>query len=145
MDIQLVKWEEGQEIALPIRIEVFVKEQSVPLDLEQDEYDSVAIHALLWVHGQAIGTGRVFKKDIDSNHFFIGRLCVLKKYRGSGYGEYLMKSLIQYAQQQGATECCIHAQTISQLFYKKLGFVAYPETFMEAGIEHVLMKLTMTQ
>jgi predicted GNAT family N-acyltransferase len=145
MDIQLLTWQQAEEIALPLRIEVFVKEQSVPFDLEQDEYDSVAIHALLWVDGQAIGTGRVFKKDIESNNYFIGRLCVLNRYRGSGYGEYLMMSLIQYAQHQGAVECCIHAQTISQLFYKKLGFVAHPETFMEAGIEHVLMQLTMTQ
>jgi GNAT superfamily N-acetyltransferase len=144
MDIQLLTWQQAEEIALPIRIEVFVKEQSVPFDLEQDEYDSVATHALLWVDGQTIGTGRVFKKDMNSNVFFIGRLCVLKKYRGLGHGEYLMNALIKYAQQHGASACCIHAQTNSQLFYKKLGFVAHPETFMEAGIEHVLMQLTMT-
>jgi len=145
MDVQLVKWEEAQEIALPIRIEIFVKEQSVPLDLEQDEYDYEATHALLWVDGQAIGTGRVFKKDVATDVFFIGRLCVLNRYRGLGHGEYLMNTLIEYAQHQGATECCIHAQNMSQLFYKKLGFIADSETFMEAGIEHVLMKLTMTQ
>ena len=145
MDIQLLTWQQAEEIALPIRIEIFVKEQSVPLDLEQDEYDSVATHALLLVDGQGIGTGRVFKKDIESDVFFIGRLCVLNRYRGLGHGEYLMKTLIQYAQQQGASECCIHAQSISQLFYKKLGFIAHPEIFIEAGIEHVLMTLTVPQ
>jgi predicted GNAT family N-acyltransferase len=145
MDIQILTWQQAEEIALPIRIEIFVKEQSVPLDLELDQYDIEATHVLLWVDGQAIGTGRVFKKDNTSDIFFIGRLCVLKRYRGLGNGEYLMKTLIQYAQQQGATECCIHAQSMSQLFYKKLGFVAHPETFMEAGIEHVLMQLTVTQ
>jgi LysR family transcriptional regulator for bpeEF and oprC len=31
-----------------------------------------------------------------------------------------------------------------QLFYKNLGFIAEQEIFIEAGIEHVLMKLTMT-
>ncbi|BDW11056.1 acetyltransferase [Polynucleobacter sp. SHI8] len=145
MDIQLLKWQQAEEIALPIRTEIFVNEQSVPLDLELDEYDIEATHALLWVDGLTVGTGRVFKKEITSNVFFIGRLCVLKRYRGLGYGEYLMKTLIQHARQQGATECCIHAQSISQLFYKKLGFIAHPEIFMEAGIEHVLMTLTVPQ
>ena len=144
MDIQLQTWFKAEEIVMPIRIEVFVKEQSVPEDLERDEHDVNASHALLIVDGQTIGTGRVFQKDIQSKTYFIGRLCVVKKYRGIGYGELLMKKLIEYAQQQGAQECCIHAQRVSQLFYKKLGFIAEPEIFMEAGIEHVVMKLTMS-
>jgi predicted GNAT family N-acyltransferase len=143
MNIQILTWRQAEDIAMPLRIEIFVKEQSVPFDLEQDEFDSFAMHALLWLDDQVIGTGRVFKKDPSSNVYFIGRLCVLKKYRGAGYGENLMKTLIHYAKEKGAAKCCIHAQTISQLFYKKLGFVAHPETFKEAGIEHVLMTLTM--
>jgi predicted GNAT family N-acyltransferase len=144
MDIQLQPWFNAEEIVMPIRIEVFVKEQSVPEDLERDEYDINALHALLIVDGQTIGTGRVFQKDTQSKTYFIGRLCVIKKYRGVGYGESLMKKLIAYAQQQGAQECCIHAQRVSQLFYKKLGFMTEPEVFMEAGIEHVVMKLAMS-
>jgi predicted GNAT family N-acyltransferase len=144
MDIQLQTWFQVEEIIMPIRIEVFVKEQSVPEDLERDEHDINATHALLIVDGQSIGTGRVFQKDIQSKTYFIGRLCVVKKYRGIGYGELLMKKLIEHAHQQGAQECCIHAQRVSQLFYKKLGFIAEPEVFMEAGIEHVVMKLAMS-
>lgn len=144
MDIQLQTWFQAEETVMPIRIEVFVKEQSVPEDLERDEYDIDAIHALLIVDGQTIGTGRVFQKDALSKTYFIGRLCVVKKYRGVGYGELVMKKLIEHAQQQGATECCIHAQRVSQLFYKKLGFIAEPDVFMEAGMEHVVMKLAMS-
>ena len=144
MDIQLQTWSQAEEIVMPIRIEVFVKEQSVPEDLERDEYDIDATHALLIVDGQTIGTGRVFQKDALSKTYFIGRLCVVKKYRGVGYGEPLMKKLIDHALQQGAQECCIHAQRVSQLFYKKLGFIAEPDVFMEAGIEHVVMKLAMS-
>lgn len=144
MDIQLQTWFQAEETVMPIRIEVFVKEQSVPEDLERDEYDIDAIHALLIVDGQTIGTGRVFQKDALRKTYFIGRLCVVKKYRGVGYGELVMKKLIEHAQQQGATECCIHAQRASQLFYKKLGFTAEPKVFMEAGIEHVVMKLAMS-
>jgi predicted GNAT family N-acyltransferase len=145
MDIQLLPWSEATEIALPVRVEVFVKEQSVPEDLELDEYDSVATHAVLFEDNLVLGTGRVFQKDLTSHVFYIGRLCVLKKYRGAGYGAYLFKTLIEYAKQQGATECRLHAQMVSQLFYKKFGFVADEDIFMEAGIEHVLMRLAMTK
>jgi predicted GNAT family N-acyltransferase len=145
MDIQLLPWSEAEEIALPVRIEVFVKEQSVPEDLELDEYDPVATHAVLFEDNLVIGTGRVFQKDVTTHVFYIGRLCVLKKNRGAGYGEFLFKTLIEYAKQQGAIECRLHAQMVSQLFYKKFGFVADPEIFMEAGIEHVLMRLAMAK
>ena len=145
MDIQLLPWSEAAEIALLVRIEVFVKEQSVPEDLELDEYDPIATHAVLFEDNLVIGTGRVFQKDVTTRVFYIGRLCVLKKYRGAGYGEYLFKTLIEYAKQQGAIECQIHAQIVSQLFYKKFGFVADAEVFMEAGIEHMLMRLAMTK
>ena len=55
MDIQLQTWFKAEEIVMPIRIEVFVKEQSVPEDLERDEHDVNASHALLIVDGQTIG------------------------------------------------------------------------------------------
>jgi len=61
MDIQLLPWSEAAEIALPVRMEVFVKEQSVPEDLELDEYDPVATHAVLFEDNLVLGTGRVFQ------------------------------------------------------------------------------------
>ena len=141
--IQLYTWDKAEELVLPIRLEVFVKEQSVPIDLELDEYDFVAHHAVLSHDGFPIGTGRVFKKNLNDDIFYIGRLCVQKKYREMGFGQQIMKELIQYAQTQGAKACRLHAQTASQFFYKKLGFKSSNEHFMEAGIEHVLMTLTM--
>ena len=139
----LYTWDKAEELVLPIRIEVFVKEQSVPIDLEVDEYDFIAHHAVLIHDGFPIGTGRVFKKNLNQDTFYIGRLCVQKKYREMGFGQQIMKELIQYAQQHGAKECCLHAQTTSQFFYKKFGFESSKENFMEAGIEHVLMSLAM--
>jgi len=142
-DIQLYSWDKAEELVYPLRLEVFVKEQGVPIDLELDEYDSQAQHAVFYHDGFPVGTGRVFKKNFEENTFYIGRLCVLKKYREMGYGEQIMNSLIQFAKSHQAKECCLHAQTVSQYFYQKFGFKASGDTFMEAGIEHVVMNLTM--
>jgi predicted GNAT family N-acyltransferase len=144
MDIQLFNWGQAEDLALPVRLQVFVKEQGVPLDLEVDEYDPIAKHAVIFDDGVPIGTGRVFKKNPNSETFFIGRLCILKKYRDMGYGQELMATLIKHARQQSAQTCCLHAQTISQFFYKKFGFIATGDTFMEAGIEHIQMQLTVS-
>jgi predicted GNAT family N-acyltransferase len=145
MEIQLLNWKIAEVYALPIRIEVFVQEQNVPIDLEQDQYDSIALHAVLFVSGKAVGTARLFQESPVSNIFCIGRVCVLQNLRGQGYGYKMMEALIAQAKKMGSVECQIHAQLTSQSFYSKLGFVASSETFMEAGIEHVMMRLAMPQ
>ena len=142
-DIQLYSWDKAEELVYPVRLEVFVKEQGVPIDLELDEYDLKAQHVVFYHDGFPVGTGRVFKKNFEEDTFYIGRLCVLKKYREMGYGEQIMNSLIQFAKSHQAKVCCLHAQTVSQYFYQKFGFKASGDTCMEAGIEHVVMNLTM--
>ena len=56
--VKLVETEEDMEAAVSIRFRVFVDEQSVPAEIELDEYDAVATHAIALEDGQAIGTGR---------------------------------------------------------------------------------------
>jgi len=145
MNIELYPWKVAQSISLPIRIEVFVHEQGVPLDIEQDVDDISALHAILFKDGIAIGTGRLFQEDSESTTYMIGRVCILKSYRQQGGGLRIMKSLIKEAQHLGARKCQIHAQVSSQSFYERLGFISTSEIFMEAGIEHVMMHLTMPQ
>jgi predicted GNAT family N-acyltransferase len=145
MLIELYPWKIAKSISLPIRIEVFVHEQGVPLEIEQDIDDSSALHAILFNDGIAIGTGRLFQEDSESTTYMIGRVCVLKRHRQQGGGLLIMRSLIKEAQHLGATQCQIHAQVSSQSFYERLGFISTSEIFMEAGIEHVMMHLTMPQ
>ena len=44
--IQILSWEQAQAWAYPVRLEVFVKEQGVPKELELDEDDPLAWHAV---------------------------------------------------------------------------------------------------
>ena len=75
-----------------IRHEVFVGEQNVPEDLEIDGLDGEAKHVLAFVDALPIGTGRI----LNDGH--IGRVAVLKNYRGLGIGKSIMKDLIKCAQ-----------------------------------------------
>lgn len=127
---------ENFEDARLVREEVFVKEQNVPLQIELDGYDDSAYHLIIYKDTRPIGVGRLLKKE---GYYIIGRVAVLKEFRGKHYGNVLMNCLINKAKELGATEIKLHAQLYAENFYKKLGFKGYGEVFTEAGIEHICM------
>ena len=133
-DIQIMSWQKAQHLAYPIRYTVFVREQSVPEELELDEDDITAWHAVLLVDGVAVGTGRLTTSGK------IGRLAVLKKHRKRGCGAKLMHALMSDGLANGITHFYIHAQTSAQSFYENLGFKANGPEFIEAGIAHIRME-----
>jgi predicted GNAT family N-acyltransferase len=140
MRIQLSSWQLSRSTALPIRLEVFVNEQNVPIELEEDAFDHQAIHAILFLNHLPIGTARLFQEDPQSHVYFIGRLCVLSEYRQQGYGRALMQSLLEVAKSNEAKMCFIHAQSNAHTFYESIGFQVCSPPFMEAGIEHLMMQ-----
>ena len=70
----------------------------------------------------------------------IGRVAVLKEYRGTGTGKYLMQSLLEKAKECGYKEIIVHAQTHALGFYGSLGFEEYGEVYIEDKILHKSMK-----
>jgi len=119
-----------------IRTAVFVIEQQVPEDEEWDDMDPLCVHALaVDARGTAIGTGRLTP---DGK---IGRMAVLKDWRGQGVGKALLQFLVQVARERGLPECYMNAQSHALPFYARHGFQVYGEEFMEAGIPHRCMRL----
>jgi len=134
-EIRIMHWEEARHLAYPIRLTVFVNEQQVPEELELDDDDQTAWHAVMFKDGQAIATGRLLKNGK------IGRLAVLKEYRGLGLGSELLKTLVSYGRQEGITQFFLHAQTSAVGFYERHSFKATGLPFEEAGIDHIKMVL----
>ena len=116
-----------------IRYEVFVGEQNVPEELEIDGLDGEAKHALAFVDGVPIGTGRI----LNDGH--IGRVAVLKNYRGLGIGKSIMKDLIKWAQDMSLEKVCLSSQWHAHSFYLDLDFVCVGKIYKEAGIDHIKM------
>jgi predicted GNAT family N-acyltransferase len=65
---------------------------------------------------------------------------VTQEGRGSGVGQALMRAALARAEAAGAREARLHAQTVAQAFYAKLGFVAFGPVFDEDGIPHIAMR-----
>ncbi len=123
---------------MEIRTRVFVDEQQVPVELEQDEMDPQCLHIkALAKSGEIVGTARLLP-----NHY-IGRMCVLKSYRNRGIGAKMLSFLIALAKKKGFTSLYLNGQLSALAFYEKQGFRADSEVFLEAGIEHQHMSLNL--
>jgi predicted GNAT family N-acyltransferase len=136
--VRIGRWAELEPLALPLRVSVFVQEQGVPIELEQDELDEFATHAVVTDStAQALATGRLVLTEPGSAK--IGRLAVAKSHRGQGLGKVVLEALIAHGQGLGVKHLKLHAQRDAERFYLAFGFEAQGEPFMEAGIEHILM------
>ena len=123
-----------------VREEVFVVEQNVPIDEEGDEYDAVAHHVLARdLAGNAIATGRLVPAQ-GGVAARIGRMAVLRNWRGQHVGDALMHTLIDRARELGYRELEMHAQSHAIAFYERFGFVASGEEFYECAIAHRHMR-----
>ncbi|MGE0082432.1 MAG: GNAT family N-acetyltransferase [Thiohalomonadaceae bacterium] len=131
--VSLCNWNDpAQQAALrTVRGEVFQREQGVPEELEWDDLDAVAVHVLARdTFGNAIGCGRL----LPDGH--IGRVAVLRHWRGKGVGTEIMQVLIALARERGHDELHLNAQTQAVPFYERIGFRAEGEEFLDAGIPH---------
>jgi predicted GNAT family N-acyltransferase len=109
----------------------------VPEELEHDDDDTRALHAVIVHDDVALATGRLL--SIAGGTGKIGRLAVKRSLRGQGLGRQVLTALLQAARQQGVKRIHLHAQCGAQAFYEAEGFKAVGEPFEEAGIDHILM------
>lgn len=135
--IELCRWSEAKREAQRIRVAVFVEEQGVPAELEMDEMDARCLHALAFENDQAVGTGRL----LPDGH--IGRMAVLKAWRGRGVGRAILQRLVAAARERGEREVLLSAQVHALGFYRAQGFAPYGEVYEEAGIPHQAMRLVL--
>ena len=132
-------WSTLKEKAQPVRTQVFVQEQGIDAKDEWDSADADAVHAVITNRfGHPLGTARLLKKSPGVAQ--IGRMAVVRVMRGSGLGGQLLNALVDIAKARGDKEVLLHAQTSSQAFYAREGFVPVGEPFDEVGIAHIEMR-----
>lgn len=134
----VVSWEHEAPVLRAIRTAVFIHEQQVPEDLEWDGFDAISLHVLAFnADGQPVGTARL----LPDGH--IGRMAVLKEWRGQGLGSAMLQKILEELTKRNQQKAMLNAQTYAVPFYEKFGFQVCGEEFMEAGIPHVKMTLLL--
>ncbi|WBY02012.1 YbgC/FadM family acyl-CoA thioesterase [Ramlibacter tataouinensis] len=138
VQVRTGSWSELGQDAAAIRTAVFVQEQRIPADMEWDDADHTAVHAVAYNRlGQPVATGRLLQAEPGVAR--IGRMAVLQVLRGSGVGQQVLQALLQAAERRGDRRAVLHAQRTAQGFYGRLGFSPEGDPFEEAGIPHIGM------
>jgi predicted GNAT family N-acyltransferase len=121
-----------------LRTRVFVGEQGVPPEIEQDAADETAVHVLSRdPAGRVVATGRLLLRD--GGTATIGRMAADASVRGRGYGAAVLAELHRQAVLLGVAEVELHAQVTARGFYERAGYEAHGDEYEEAGIAHVTM------
>lgn len=141
--IKILNNKDELELGFALRIEVFVKEQKVPIELELDEKDHSenTIHIGYFNNNKLIGVARLI--DLDKDVIHIGRVVIDKEYRGKGIGRKLIIGCENIAKQILKKEVIIElsAQIQAEKFYESLGYNRINDKiYLDAGIEHVDMR-----
>ena len=138
VEVRVGSWDELGAQARAIRTEVFIGEQSIPVEMEWDAADAGCPHALaLNRMGLPLATGRLLQEAPGVAR--IGRMAAIQAVRGSGVGRAVLDALMQAARARGDHEVRLHAQVSAQGFYARAGFAPSGEVFDEAGIAHIEM------
>lgn len=136
--LRLVGWAEAAAELAAVRRAVFIAEQGVPEELEWDDKDGHALHVLATdPGGTPIGTARLVPEGAAAR---IGRMAVVKPWRGRGVGGAMLALLMGEAARRGFREVFLDAQTHAVPFYERFGFRAQGEEFFDAGIPHRRMR-----
>ncbi len=138
-------WWQG---VLALRMQVFVDELKVPVELEVDEYDQTALHLSAYICAQTgttkggvacartLGTLRLQQQgDVVK----LGRVAVHPDYRRQGMGSQMIQQAVRYCSPLSVTEIVLNAQTYITGFYRRQGFSERGEVFEDAGIPHIEM------
>ncbi|MGJ7509950.1 YbgC/FadM family acyl-CoA thioesterase [Variovorax sp. GT1P44] len=138
-DVVTGSWDQLGDGAGKVRREVFIEEQRIPKELEWDEHDATAVHAVARNRlGQAIATGRLVPESPGVGR--IGRMAVHRVLRSGGHGAAVLRALEAEAAARGDREVTLHAQRSAEAFYARLGYQPHGEPFEEAGIAHIEMR-----
>lgn len=124
-------------LGFALRREVFVIEQKVPVELEHDVDDLTATHVVGIADGAVVAVLRVLWKE---EYAKIGRVAVAASHRGLGLGADMIRFAVEHAKANGQPRCYLESQSDKVGFYGRLGFVAFGEEFMDAGIPHFKMR-----
>ena len=137
IQISQVSWDEAENYLRAVRTPVFIVEQFVTPEFEWDELDASAVHLLALFDNQAIACLRII------DYHKIGRMAVLKEWRGEGLGAALLLEAVAVCKNHGSKSIHLSAQTHAIEFYRKAGFKITSVEYCDVHIPHVDMQLDL--
>lgn len=129
------------EDAHEVRAKVFQEEQSIPSEIDFDDYDSIAEQFVAYIDDKPVGTARY--RILPCKIGKVQRVAVLSSQRGKNIGRLLMRAIEDDARHRGMVKLVLDSQVSAEVFYTKLGYVRVGDSFKEADILHIPMALDL--
>ncbi|MEE0967522.1 MAG: GNAT family N-acetyltransferase [Bacilli bacterium] len=134
MNYKILEFKDAKE-AIRIREKVFVEEQG--FENEFDDLDYQSLHLEIYDNDKPVGCARMY--TLDNKVYILGRIAVLKEYRGLNYGSKLVTILEEKARELNAEKIELSAQLRASVFYEKLGYQKYGEEYFDEYCPHIKM------
>jgi ElaA protein len=129
---------------LQLRSEVFVVEQHCVYQ-DIDNKDLKSFHLMAFDGEVLVAYSRILPPGLSFQETSIGRVITHLNYRGKGIGVTLIEQAIKKAASTFASkEIKIGAQLYLKKFYAGFGFVQTSDMYLEDGIEHIDMLLSIS-
>jgi predicted GNAT family N-acyltransferase len=128
-----VTWASAEAQLRAIRTPVFIIEQHVTESFEWDELDESATHLLALYDEKPIACARIIGNKI-------GRMAVLKDWRGQGFGMAIVQKALEIIKNKGEKSAVLSAQTHAIGFYLQAGFIVNSAEYCDVDIPHVDME-----
>lgn len=143
MHVRRASTAEEMAACLALRRIVFIEEQKVPEAEELDGRDRECRHFLALPDKSspaqaAIGTARILLVDAETAK--VQRVAVLRAARNQGVGRALMFAVEGEAARAGRSTVLLASQVSAVPFYQRIGYETFGDVFMDAGIEHRMMR-----
>lgn len=104
-----------------VRIQGMDREYHISLREEFDEHDCPGSrYIVLTEDGYPFATCRFY--ELDKRSALIGRVVVLKEYRGKDYGSRVIREAENWIKELGYSEIVLDSRTVAIGFYEKLGY-----------------------
>lgn len=120
-----------------LRTAVFVEEQK--FNEEFDTIDNFSWHLVLYIDSKPIACVRFFTEN-NPKEYHLGRLCVLKEYRGLHLGDMLVREVEKKVKDLGGTAIVLSAQLRASGFYEKHGYIKIGDIYYDEYCEHIRME-----
>lgn len=135
-----VAWREEQE-----RTQKVVKEVAPDVSVEVPPMLSIKSSPKNFKEEREVGVVRSSASldgamAVEGQGYIIGRVAVVKAYRGKKIGAYILKDAAREIKNLGGTHIRLAAQVQARGFYETLGYEAYGDEFDDEGCPHIWMQ-----
>ena len=125
-----------------LRNQILLRPIGIP-DHAWEMHDEKSWHFVAVKEDTVIGCVVLVPLNSDQTETQLMQMAVQTNQQGKGIGKLLVNELLAFSKSKGIKEVVCHSREDAVPFYLNLGFKIYGEPFVEVGIRHSHMKVTI--